>query len=320
MKILIIKLGALGDVIISTAVIKQIIDHHSVEEVHLLTTPAFAELFSHFKKLNVVSFERKGLLNAVKTVAWIRGRHFDRIYDLQSNDRTSFFCGLSGAPYRAGNHPRFPYHKHPEEPYIGECHSFDRLNQIIESANILPAKPSPYLPVPQIVRTEVNDWLIKNNLNSGSFIIFHAGSSPLHIKKRWPYFEELAIRLSKSHDVVWVGGKDDQQLNRELSARVGIDATDAFSVYGLVELGKNARFAVTNDSAPMHILSCSQIPVFGLFGPTYARRTHALGQLENIITADDKPMALSDYEFQPSDISKISVDRVFNKLAQKGLL
>ncbi len=320
MKILIIKLGALGDVIISTSIIKEIIDHHSIEGIHLLTTPAFSELFSHFKKLNVISFERKGLLNAFKTVKWIRGQHFDRIYDLQSNDRTRFFCYLSGVPYRAGNHPRFPYHKHPADPYIGECHSFDRLNQIIASANIRSAKPFPYLPVPQTVCTEVNDWLIKNDLNKNSFIIFHAGSSQQHINKRWPYFEALAIRLSKSHDIVWVGSKDDKELNRGLSARVGVDATDAFSIYGLVELGKNARFAVTNDSAPMHILSCSQIPVFGLFGPTYARRTHALGQLENIITADDKPMALNDNEFEPSEIANISIDKVLNKLDEKGLL
>lgn len=320
MKLLIIKLGALGDVIISTAIIKQILDHHPEEEVYLLTTPAFADLFSHFEKLNVIAFERNGLMNAINAVKWIRGQHFGRIYDLQSNDRTGFYCGLSGTPYRAGNHPRFPYHKHPEKPYAGECHSFDRLNQIIASANISPAKPVPYLPVPYNITSEVNGWLNTNNLSRGSFVIFHAGSSPLHLKKRWPYFEELAIRLSESHDIVWVGGKDDQELNRALSSRVGIDATDAFSIFGLAELGKNARFAVTNDSAPMHILSCSHIPVFGLFGPTYARRTHALGQLENIITADDKPMALNDNEFEPSDISNISLDRVLHKLDQKGLL
>jgi len=319
-KILIIKLGALGDAIISTSIIKQIIDHHSLEELHLLTTPAFSELFSHFEKVKVVAFERKGLLSVFKAVKWIRGQRFDQIYDLQSNDRTAFLCSLSGVPYRAGNHPRFPYHKHPEKPYVGECHSFDRLNQIIESANIQPAKPSPYLPVPEVARTEVNDWLIKHNLSKGSFIIIHAGSSPLHIKKRWPYFAELATNLSALYDIVWVGSKDDRELNRKLSSCVGIDATDVFSIYGLVELGKYARFAVTNDSAPMHILSCSHIPVFGLFGPTYARRTHALGQLDNIITADDKAMALDDNEFRPSNISNISIDKVLNKLGEKGLL
>ncbi len=86
-----------------------------------------------------------------------------------------------------------------------------------------------------------------------------------------------------------------------------------------MELGKRAKFAVTNDSAPMHILSCSQIPVFGLFGPTYVRRTHALGQIDNVITVNDM-IAENDYSFEPQDISKISFDKVLNKLRDKKLL
>ena len=69
----------------------------------------------------------------------------------------------------------------------------------------------------------------------------------------------------------------------------------------------------------MHILSCSEIPVFGLFGPTYARRTHALGQLKNVITAQTK-IAKNDQSFVPDDISNITVDRVINKLKQQSLL
>lgn len=320
MKVLIIKLGALGDIIISTAIINRITEHHRADDVVLLTSPAFVSLFSGFENLNVVAFERKGFLNKIKAIQWIRSQKFDRIYDLQSNDRTSFFCALSGSPYRAGNHPRFPYHKHPKTTYAGECHSFDRLNQIIESADIKPALPLPYLPVSQQTQTDVANWLKKHNLNNRSFVIFHAGSSPLHIKKRWPYFETLAVKLSDKFNVVWVGGDDDVELNRSLSNHVGIDATNAFTIHGLVELGKYARFAVTNDSAPMHILSCSNIPVLGLFGPTYARRTHALGQLENIIIANDLPLARNDAEFTPSDIVNISLEKVLNKLQEKGLV
>jgi len=69
----------------------------------------------------------------------------------------------------------------------------------------------------------------------------------------------------------------------------------------------------------MHILSCSQIPVFGLFGPTYARRTHALGQLDNVITASNS-IANNDHDFKPEDISNISLDMVLNKLKAEKLL
>lgn len=319
MKILIIKLGALGDIITSTAIVNQIIKYHNKDEVCLLTSSGFKDLFLNFIKLNVFSFERKGLLNTLKSILWIRKQRFDRIYDLQSNDRTTIYCALSRSPFRAGNHPRFPYHVHPKSKYVGECHSFERLNQVIESAGIKPAPPLPFLPIPNQTVEKVSDWLNKHDLNGKPFALLHAGSSPLHLNKRWPYFSELASTLGKKFNIVWVGGNDDIELNKTLSKNTGTDATNAFDILGLVELGKRAKFAITNDSAPMHILSCSQIPVFGLFGPTYARRTHALGQIDNVITVNDM-IAENDQSFKPQDISDISVDMVLNKLSGQKLL
>lgn len=319
MKVLIIKLGALGDSIISTAIVKQILEHHASDEVHLLTSPSFTLLFSHFEALQIISCARKGIFNKLKSIFWIRNNNFDRIYDLQSNDRTRIFCALSGSPFLAGNHPYYPYTVHPEKPYMGECHSFDRLNQIIECANITPAQATPYLPISKSSIDEVNDSLKKHDLFDKPFVIFHAGSSPLHSEKRWPYFKELAARLKDLYRIVWIGGNDDIELNHALSAGTDIDATNQFSIFGLVELGKHARFAVTNDSAPMHILSCSQIPVFGLFGPTYPRRTHALGQFDNVISAN-KQIARNDHEFKPSNISSISLEMVLEKLKQHKLI
>lgn len=319
MKILIIKLGALGDAIIATAVIKQILEHHASDDIHLLTSPPFTDIFSHFERLQINSYERKGIFNKLKSIFWIRKNKFDRIYDLQSNDRTRILCALSGSPYLAGNHPYYPYTIHPEYSYLGECHSFYRLNQIIKCANITPAQTTPYLPIPKTTTEEVNVWLKKHGLFEKPFVIFHAGSSPLHTEKRWPFFKELASELNNIFKIVWVGGNDDIELNRTLSAENNIDATNQFSIFGLAELGKHAKFAITNDSAPMHILSCSKIPVFGLFGPTYPRRTHALGQFDNVISANTK-IASNDLEFKPSKISNITLEMVLNKLKQQKLI
>ena len=319
MKILIIKLGALGDIINSSSVIQQICRHHNDDEIHLLTSTNFKDFFSEFKKLNVVSFERQGVKQTIETIFWIRKKKFDRIYDLQSNDRTTLYCSFSGCAYIAGNHPRFPYHVHPQSKYVGQCHSFERLNQILESANISKATDRPFLPISDKVKKEVSDWIIKAKISEESFVLLHAGSSPTHKNKRWPFFLKLATYLSKQHKIIWIGGIDDVELNKSYSKEIGIDATNQFTILALSELGKKAAFAVTNDSAPMHILSCSGIPVFGLFGPTYARRTHALGQFDNVITAQ-KDIAKNDKEFIPEDISKISVEKVINKLNKKNLL
>ena len=320
MKILIIKLGALGDVIISTAIINQILEHHKNSDIKLLTTSAFKDLFSGFEKLQIVAFERKGFLNTLKIISWVRSEGFDRLYDLQSNDRTSLITALSGIACRAGNHPRFPYNKHPDSIYAGQCHAFERLNKIIESVGIKKADPKPFLPVKDENQIKVTSWLKSNKLVDKPFVLIHAGSSMSHLKKRWPYYAELAKALSKNNfKVVWIGANEDIEINKKLSDETGINATSQFTIEELIELGKNASFAITNDSAPMHILSCSDIPIYSLFGPTNPRRTHALGQSDKVIFAGGD-MPENDAAFIPVDISKISLEKVLKKLETDALI
>ncbi|MBI4005557.1 MAG: glycosyltransferase family 9 protein, partial [Gammaproteobacteria bacterium] len=87
-KILIIKLGALGDVVMATSLIQQIQKHHSLEQSWLLTATPFDRLFENWKDLKTLSFNRKGFKDNLRILVWIRKQKFGRLYDLQSNDRT----------------------------------------------------------------------------------------------------------------------------------------------------------------------------------------------------------------------------------------
>ena len=84
-------------------------------------------------------------------------------------------------------------------------------------------------------------------------------------------------------------------------------------------MGKHAAFAVTNDSAPMHILSCSDIPIYALFGPTNPKRTHALGQSNRVISMSSNFPA-DDSKFIPHDISKISLSSVLEKIRKDNII
>ncbi|MEX2524545.1 MAG: glycosyltransferase family 9 protein [Gammaproteobacteria bacterium] len=317
MKVLIIKYGALGDIIMATSVIERIREHYSGEQLWLLTEPAFARLFENWPGLAVQSFSRKGLRSTLQTLRWIRARSFDRLIDLQSNDRSGILCALSGVPDRAGNHPRYPYHRHPPDRYSGQCHAHTRLNEILAACDIAPAEAAPHLPATGEVRRRVQEWLAGRGLEASPLVLLHAGASRRHPRKRWPGFARLARELDARGFVpVWIGGPDDRDLNRELSAQVGVDAGDGFPVLELAELGRHARFAVTNDSAPMHILSCSGIPVYGLFGPTDWRRTHALGQGHNVISSQEE----TGTGFRPESLDHLSVSKVLSRLQADGVV
>lgn len=306
-RILIIKFGALGDVIMAAPLIRQIREHHAGDEVWLATAPAYLELFEQWDDLKVKAFERRGIGAMLRTLCWMRRCGFSRLYDLQSNDRTGLLCALSGVAVRAGNHPRYPYNIHPREKYSGQCHIHDRMRQVLAAAGIAVHNSTPCLPSSTVIREKITAWLRSHGLEEKQFAIIHAGASVRHPEKCWPHFEALARAMAGwPLPIVWIGTGADGEINARLAGITGIDATGAFSIVELAELGRHARFALTNDSGPMHILSASGIPVYALFGPTDWRRNHAIGQRAHVIT----PGNGADDAFRPASLDGISVDQV----------
>lgn len=315
-EILIIKLGALGDIIMACPVIKRIQECHLGAGIHVLTSDTFKDFFCHWPGLAIHGFARHSLGSTLHAVHWIRAQHFARIYDLQSNDRSGFLCALSGASERVGNHPRFPYSLHPPGPWRGQTHIHERWREVLMSAGLDPGPLSPWLPISDHDVDAANSWLATHGLTGLPMAILHAGASPGHAEKRWPYFAELAVAIrAAGTEVVWAGGPDDLELNRALAERCGIDAGGAFSLTQLAALGRHARFAVTNDSAPMHALACAGIPVFGLFGPTDWRRNHAAGQAAHVISAE-----AGTANFLPAALTRLTLASVIEKLKNEALL
>jgi len=316
--VLIIKLGALGDVVMATSLITQIQSFHSTDNLFLLTSEPFDTIFSAWKDLTVHTIKRKGFRNNLHTIAWIRKKHFESVYDLQSNDKTGLYCALSGIHRRVGNHPRYPYNVHPKDPYKGQCHIYDRMLAVLKSAG-LPAKyTAPSLPASDQEKQHIRAWLEENSLVKDSFIIIHAGGSKHHPEKRWPHHKQLAEALSaKNKSIVWVGSNDDIEINKNLSSVTGVNASMQFTFSELAELGQHASFAITNDSGPMHILSCSGVPVYAFFGPTNWQRNHAIGQAKHVITRE-KSAENKDKRCQ--DLGQISAEEVVSLLEKDGLI
>jgi ADP-heptose:LPS heptosyltransferase len=84
-------------------------------------------------------------------------------------------------------------------------------------------------------------------------------------------------------------------------------------------LASHARFAVTNDSGPMHACAAAGVPVFALFGPSDWRRNHALGQGENVIAGVELLPDL--YGLRTSDcLARITPEHVLTMIRARGLL
>ncbi|MCY4362975.1 MAG: glycosyltransferase family 9 protein [Gammaproteobacteria bacterium] len=314
--ILIIKLGALGDVVMATGLVERILRHHAPRRCILLTGPTYGELFGSRPGLELKTFDRSSLRSTLATVQWIRRQRFRRGYDLQSNDRSGVMCGLSGIPERVGNHPRFPYNIHPQSHYTGQCHIHARMLEVLEAAGISTDAVVPCLYPSDQDREKVHAWLQARDLTDRKLVIMHAGASARRPEKRWPHFRELAVSLAQRGFVtVWAGGEEDRRTNADLTRGTGADATGAFSFLQLVALTAHAQFAVTNDSGPMHLLACGSIPVYGLFGPSDWRRNHAVGQRDRVLSLNrDEPV------FRKTSLAELKTEHALRQLERDGII
>ena len=92
-KVLVIKLGALGDFVLALAAMKKIREAHPRAKITLLTTPPFEALAKLSPYFNSVETDGRpsdfGDLTAL--LSRLRQARYDRVYDLQTNSRTNWY-------------------------------------------------------------------------------------------------------------------------------------------------------------------------------------------------------------------------------------
>jgi ADP-heptose:LPS heptosyltransferase len=323
-RILIIKLGALGDVVLATPHIGAIVAAYPEARVTLLTAPDSAGLVRGLPGLDVVAFRRRGFAEMWRVLAWLRRSRFAVVFDLQGSRRSRLMTRCSGARQRIGRRLGFAY-THAPIPGGEAVHVFEELNRLLEAAGIDPAPPLAWLPATAAAEAKVVAWLERHGLAPRRRVLLHAGSSERWPSKRWEeaHYAALAAALEdRGFAVIWIGADEDSTLNRRLARQAGTDATGEFSLVELAALGRRAAFAVVNDSAPMHILAAAPLPVYALFGPTDWRRSHGLGQAERVLL---NPVACSPCHrpvcppgFAHRCLSELTPGQVLSRLTADG--
>lgn len=325
--VLVIKLGALGDVVLALPCIDAIRAAHPGRRVTVLTAPAYATLVAALPGVEVAAFPRRGLLAMTRLLRWLPARRFDTVFDLQGSLRSRIMTLVTRAGTRVGPRPGIAYTR---APAAGEAalhvHAGERLQGVLAAAAIDTADDW-RLPATPAARDTVAAWLAARGLPRHSLVLLHAGSSRRWPSKRWPreHFRALAQALeARGLDVVWTGGAEERALNRQLATTAGTDASGEFSYLELAALARHAAFAVTNDSGPMHILAAAGLPVYACFGPTDWRRSHAAGQRERVLahavpcSPCHRPVCPPRYRH--ACLAGLTPDTVLQRLAADGWL
>ena len=276
-KVLVIKLGALGDFIQSLAAAKVIREYHVGARITLLTTKpfeAFARACPDFDVVETDGRERDAQLVA-QMVQRLRAAKYDMVYDLQTSGRTSnYFQSLRPwPPAWSGIAPGCSHpHANPERETM---HTLDRLADQLFEAGIAPECAIGAAPLPDLswVRMAQRDPPRLQPEYFGlkrPYGLIIPGASAHRPEKRWPAerYGALAKLILDRGVMPVVIGHNDEKLAAAAIAKAEprvkniVSRTDLFQVAALAE---RAAFSVGNDTGPMHIAAAAGSPCVVLF-------------------------------------------------------
>ena len=260
-RILVIRLGALGDFVQSFGPFAAIRDHHPDADITLLTTQPFAALARSTPWFDHVRVDDKpSLVNLVglAKLAWAL-RKFDRVYDLQTSARSSRYFVLAGRPPWSGVAKGCAFRQ--SDPGRETMHTWERQRDQLRIAGIedFPQPDLSFLTqaeIPALPRAPA---------------LLAPGSAPQHRAKRWPvarYAELATILAARGFTPVIVGAAGDAALAAVIRAACpeAIDLTGKTDLMQLFAVAAQARLAIGNDTGPMHVAASAGCRCIVLFG------------------------------------------------------
>ena len=302
--ILIIKHGALGDLIQITSSLKSIRQKYPDSKITLLTDIKFKFFSDRIIFVDEIIYENRPSFFRIDkwlTIIFkIIKRRFNIVFDLQNSDRTSvyyFFIKLfNSKTVWSGNRKGGKFKYHPKN--FESISIKDRIkNQLVLMDIEIYDKPD-------------ISWMMKKNiinLPNNDFVILLPGSSPEHKHKRWPAekFAELANYLKeKKIDSIILGQShsEGEELKKiKLLAPKIIDFSDQ-DLDCLATTASKAIGAIGNDTGPTFVAAAAGCPITWLLSNhTDPNITQLLGSKVNTLKKDN--------------IIDITIDEVKNNLA-----
>tara|TARA_Y100000589_G_scaffold234809_1_gene222198 strand:- start:290 stop:1222 length:933 start_codon:yes stop_codon:yes gene_type:complete len=268
-KILIIKHGAFGDVILSMHPIFTIWKHFKDYEITVLTESKYKELFQYLPFIKNIKIDNRPKFyyfsKYISLFQWFYKSNFEWVFDLQTSKRTNLYFSILSL-FKDFNWNGIA--KNCSHPHLSsnrkKLHTLDRQKEQLRAAGISKiSKPDWNYFKPRISKFSVEK----------PYAILVPGGSRHRKNKRWDFknFLEIVKFLKKKNIIsVLIGGRDEKDiLHNKQKYHSIVNLIGKTNYSDLAYLSSHAKLILGNDTGPMHLLvACSndKIAKVVLFG------------------------------------------------------
>lgn len=287
--ILIMKPGAIGDLLQLTPVIRALSDRYPDAGISLLVGSfASAGLFRHNPRVRetIILDTRRGqrsFLSFIKLWLRLRKKKYDLIVNFQRSNVRTWLLATASFPC-----PVLVYHKARGRVVHAVVNYLEAIAPLGVSTSDLRLELTPG---PED-RAAADVLCAPLRAGKDPVVALNPGAS--HPVNRWgtDRFAELADMLAEriSAKVIIIGGSDDVPLAEEIAARARTGPLLLAGKTELLQLGavlEKCSLLVTGDTGPMHVAAAVGTKVLALFGAADPLRTGPVGSGHRVIQARD---------------------------------
>jgi heptosyltransferase II len=333
-KILIFNVNWLGDVLFSTATIRNIRNNYPDSFIAcIIPERCLCVLEGNTQLDEIIVFDEKGrhrnIWQKIKFISYLRRMKFDKVFLLHRSFSRALISWLAGIPERIGYHtPKrgFILTKSIKPPPVESLHRIDYYLNIIQKAGLTVSDRHTEFFVTQDDIKAVEEFLIKNNIGEDDFI---AGINPGGNwgPKRWPKenFAVLADKLGDEYKakIIITGSGSDVKLAEKIIQKMrhrAVLACGELTLKQFAVLANILNVFISADSGPMHIANVMGAKlIIALFGPTDPKLTGPVPADNAVIVANNTGCRVPCYKVNCPDnvcMKNITVAQVMEKIRE----
>lgn len=265
MKVLVIRFSSIGDIVLTTPVLRWLYEQKQAE-VHYLTKSSFANLVEHNPAVAKVHSLSD---NIEETITFLKEEHFDLVIDLHKNLRSKKVSKAIGAKYLTFNKLNIQkwLFVNFKINFLPKKHIVDRYAEALSSLHLDTADRSIDYHFPADYSFELTEY----ELQKQNYICVVIGGT--YTTKQIPTSIILELHKRLNRRLVLLGGGDvDGKKAVDIMTQCNqkpIDLVNKISIIDSTYVIKNSAGIITSDTGLMHIASAFDIPIHTIWGNTH---------------------------------------------------